>query len=1352
MFKQKHFLDLAFCLFILFIPATASGEGGKYYFKNIGAEQGLSHNTVYAILQDSRGFMWFGTKDGLNRYDGHHFKVFRYDPKKPYSLGNHSVLSLHEDRNGKLWIGTLEGVYLYDPRQERFTAFELQSEDKEMVTGAVLEIRQDQDGYIWMASSTKGLFRYSPAQNSMKYFRHEPGKPGSLAYGSLSSLAIDNEGTVWVGILGGGVQKYLPATGTFEEYFDKSRVLKNDLILDLFSFGNTLFIGTKNGGLKKLDKDSGLIEDVFTHDKENNPLFVRHIEKFNNNKIWIGTELGLYLYDVTNGSYERIFENANDPYSLSDNAIYVIYKDKEGGWWTGTYFGGLSYLPNQPAYFEKYYPISNFNSVSGKRVREFAEGPDNKIWIGTEDAGLNCFDPVTKKFTHFKPRKSLNSISYHNVHGLLWDDSELWISSHSQGLKMDILDLETGTIRKFNKSEAQNPLFDSDVFALYKDSRGTIWIGTISGVYKYRKGSDEISLVQTAGINFTYDIAEDPKGNMWFATYNNGLVRYDPHQNTSRFYRPDGDPASLPHTVVTTLFFDSQQRLWLGTEGGGFALYNEITDDFSTFTTENGLPSNVVYKILEDDQQNLWISTSRGLVEFNPATQAMRVFNKSNGLLANQFNYKSGIKTSDGTIYFGCLNGFIAFNPASFSQATYDPPVVFTDIKLFNKEVPIGGEETPLQKSIIYTDALKLRHYQSSLSFSFAALSFTAPESRKYAYVMEGIDKTWNYLSQNKEVTYSNLPPGRYLLKVKTAGQDGHWSNREAQMVVNILPPFWKTNWAYFIYSVSAIGLLYFLISSYKTRVARKHEEKLKILEDEKEKEIYHAKIDFFTSITHEIRTPLTLIKGPLEEILKKEGSVDEQTRENLRIMERNSNRLINLSNQLLDFRKTEKQGFSLNFVVTDISEVLVETHYRFKMTAHQQNLDFELYLPSDHFFAAVDPEALTKILSNLVSNAIKFAEKKVYIHLSSGPKSANIFEVAVSNDGRLVAENLREKIFEPFFQIKDSENKTIQSGTGLGLPLARSLAELHEGKLFLDRTPAKDMNRFVLQLPVKQKNTLDLDPGFDDLEEQVQDDKELLADMQDHAHKPTVLVVEDSRDLTKFIYDHLKNDYLVYRAANGEQAVKVLDEKPVDLVISDIMMPVMNGFELCKTVKSELNYSHIPVILLTAKSNIQSKIEGMEMGADVYIEKPFSMEYLQLQVKNLLHYRDQIRQSFVNSPVVHAHTIAHTRADELFLTRVNQAIYDNISNELFGVNELAGALNMSQSSLLRKTKGISNLTPNGYIRLVRLKKAAELLNQGEYSISGVCTMVGFNSPSYFSKCFQKQFGELPKDYIKVEQ
>ena len=740
----------------------------------------------------------------------------------------------------------------------------------------------------------------------------------------------------------------------------------------------------------------------------------------------------------------------------------------------------------------------------------------------------------------------------------------------------------------------------------------------------------------------------------------------------------------------------------------------------------------------------LWLTTNNGLVCFQPTTGMMKVYTTSNGLLGDQFNYRSSFETEDGTIYLGSIDGFIAFNPKNFSENKFLPSIVITDFFLFGKEVYAGEPGSPLEKSITFSDQLVLQSNQNSFSFRVAALDFQAPKTSRIMYKLEGFDTDWLTVGESPIVTYSNLRYGDYTFRVKVANSDGVWSDDEVVLEVHILPPFYLSIWAYCAYALLIIGCSLQIVVYFKRRSNSKHRRQMEKFEQEKEREVYHAKIDFFTNVAHEIRTPLTLIKGPLENIILKK-QVDAETREDLNVMKQNTERLLNLTNQLLDFRKTESQGFRLNFAKCNVTEVLKETHVRFTSLAKQKGLEFTLQVPEKDFYAHVNREAFTKIISNLLNNGVKYAESYVHIFLEvSEADNNNSFRIRTENDGVIIPNEMKEEIFKPFVRFNEKEDGKVTTGTGIGLALSRSLAELHQGTLAMGE--GEENNTFCLTLPIVQDMTITLTPepeaGMDKVSEIS------AGEVEKKDNRPTVLVVEDNPDMLAFVVRQLSKEYAVLTATNGEEALQVLDGNYVNLVVSDVVMPVMDGFELCKRIKSDLNYSHIPVILLTAKTNIQSKIEGMELGADAYLEKPFSVEYLQACASSLIQNREKLRKAFAQSPFVAANTMALTKADEDFIKKLNEVIQVNYSNPEFSMDDMADSLNMSRSNFYRKIKGVLDLSPNEYLRLERLKKAAQLLKEGENRVNEICYMVGFNSPSYFAKCFQKQFGVLPKDFV----
>lgn len=1328
---MKNTFCVLACFFITIFCQAQSVEE-HYYFKNLSIRNGLSQNTVNAILQDRKGFMWLGTKDGLNRYDGLSFRKFKHDAANPRSIGNSFITSLYEDFNGNIWVGTDAGVYIYYPEKEAFEEFDCQSLEKTRIERSVSMIAGDKQGRVWIAVEAQGMFCYDARQKRLRNY------PLSEISSNIKCFTFDSGGTLWLGFYGDGLYYSKDNLATVHPYGspeDGKREFEGGVITKIVQGNyNCLYIGSVKEGVSELNLTSGQVRNLLAIDESGESIFCRDLLPYSDNELWIGTESGIYIYNLRTAQFIHLRASLYDSYSLSDNAIYALYKDREEGLWIGSYFGGVDYYPRQYTYFAKYYPKNIANSLHGKRVREFCRADDGTLWIGTEDGGLNHFNPKTKEFHFFEP-----SAGFTNIHGLCMDGSHLWVGTFSKGLR--VIDTRTGVVlRTYTEGHTPHSLNDNSIFSICRTSAGEIYLGTLFGLLRYNRTQDNFDRIPELNGKFVYDIKEDSYGNLWLATYANGAYCYDVSVRRWKNYVFDAeDEKSLPYDKVLSVFEDSYRQIWLTTQGGGFCLFHPDTETFTRYGLKDGLPNDVVYQIVEDDDRFLWLTTNNGLVRFDPKTMEMKVFSTANGLPTNQFNYRSGFKDEAGNIYLGSINGFVAFDPRTFAENRQVPAVAITDFLLFNKEVPVGETDSPLKSSITFSDKVVLTADQNSFSFRIAALSYQAPRMNKLMYKLEGFDEGWLTIGESPLVTYSNLGYGDYVFKVKASNSDGVWNEQETSLHLSILPPFYLSGWAYCFYVLFFMGCLVCVIFYFKRRNYRKQHRQMEMLEQEKEREVYHAKIDFFTNVAHEIRTPLTLIKGPLENIiLKKE--VDSETKEDLYIMKQNTERLLNLTNQLLDFRKTETRGFRLNFTECDVVAVLRETYLRFTSLAKQKGLDFILELPQECFMADVNQEALTKIISNLLNNGVKYASTYLRISLETDEK---VFHIRTFNDGEMIPDTMKEEIFKPFVRL-DKEDE-VTTGTGIGLALSRSLAELHQGSLMMEK--GEEVNCFCLTLPVNQDSTITLSAeNVSQVEENSCGWEQEETDTKEK--KPMILVVEDNPDMLAFIRKQLTTEYSVLTAMNGIEALAVLDNHYVNLVVSDVMMPQMDGFELCKTIKSDLSYSHIPVVLLTAKTNIQSKIEGLELGADAYIEKPFSVEYLLANISSLIHNREKLRQTFAKSPFVAANTMALTKADEEFIWKLNDIIQANLHNPEFSMEDMADALKMSRSSFYRKIKGVLDLSPNEYLRLERLKQAAQLLKEGKSRVNEICYTVGFNSPSYFSKCFLKQFGVLPKDFI----
>ncbi|RFM27032.1 sensor histidine kinase [Deminuibacter soli] len=1038
-------------LYVLFVFAIRVHGQQQYYFRRYQVENGLSNNTVFCSAQDQAGFMWFGTRDGLNRFDGYSFKVFRNIADDSTSIGSSYIHSLKANADGSLWVGTRKGLYLYDPITERFHA----------VTATagrdVRDIKTDAQHNLWLILGTT-LYRYETATQQLHNY------PGT---GNATSICITTGKDTWISTTTGTIGKYNAHTDSFSFYdlFKHSRPVVSKWIEKIYEAGNNqLLAGTSNQGVKLVEANTGNYEDILTYNEDKTETYVRDFVQYAPNECWIATEAGIYVYNAQSRRFTHLQKQYNDPYSISDNAIYTLCRDKEGGVWAGTYFGGLSYYPKQYTYFEKFFPSHDTHALWGNAVREICEDRYGNLWVGTEDAGLNKLDKQTGRFQHFQPSGEKGSIAYSNIHGLMTSGDELWIGTFERGL--DIMNIRTGKVIRHYTGSGEPGAFSSNFIITIRRMRsGRIYIGTGAGLYAYNDTTKGFTAVQGIPHNdFVYALYEDAAGIVWAGTENNGLYSYNPSTHATANFRADAqNKNSLSNNKVNGIYEDRQRRLWIATEGGGLCMFNRHTNTFRRYNSATGMPADFVFSILEDSRQQLWVTTSGGLVCLNPATDSIKVYTKDDGLLSNQFNYNSACQDTAGNIYLGSVKGMIRFNPAGFTRNTFAAPLFITGFQVYNKEIKVNATDTAIRHSILYTDKVTLKYDQSTFSIDFSALSYTSPEKTAYAYFMEGLDKKWTFLQTNRKVYFTELPPGSYIFHAKASVNGSTYTN-EIQLAIVIQPPFWLSGYAYLFYIALITAAVYLLVRNYHQRHEEKHKRKMELLAHEKESELYDAKIAFFTNITHEIRTPLTLIKGPVEDMLEENKHMP-RLQNSLKLVEKNTNRLIDLTNQLLDFRQTEATGFGLSFTLTDITALLADTYQQFQFMAAQKQLQYTLECPPQPLLAWVDAEAGRKILVNMIGNAVKYADHKAAIRLLPWSETDVLFTIEVSNDGFVIPHAMRDKIFEPFYRIKQTDK---QKGTGIGLAITRSLVELHKGQVAL-KEPADGVNTFILLLPFQQ-------------------------------------------------------------------------------------------------------------------------------------------------------------------------------------------------------------------------------------------------------------------------------------------
>ncbi len=1043
------------CIWMLaLIIQHFAGYSQPYYFTHYQVEQGLSNNAVMCSMQDHHGFMWFGTRDGLNRYDGINFKVFRYNASNPKSIGSNAITSLSQGKDNVIWIGTEKGIYKYFEETETF---------EHVPVAATLSIRNlkvigDDVWYI----SLYTLYRYNVKTGEKRSYSLNK---------EVTAYSLVN-GELWVATSLGTVAHYNEQRNTFEEtdLFVRSSKSVSRWIESMYATtSGSILVGTSNEGLKLFDIASRRYKDVLTYNPDNTAIIVREIIEKSPGEFWIASQSGIYILNTKTGDVVNLEREVNNPYSLSDNIVHTLCKDKEGGIWAGTYFGGLNYYTRQYVTFRKYFPSPVANSISGFAVREICNDSEGNLWIGTEDAGLNKLNTATGTFQHFNEengRSNNKYVSYSNIHGLLVSDGKVWVGTYLHGL--DVVDVRSGKrIAHYNTSNSN--LGSNFIYSLYKTSKDQIIVATDKGLFRYDKRSNNFEMFTSVKKVFYRSVLEDRHGTLWAGTYGDGLFYIDANTGKAGQIAHDtGLRDGLPGNLINDIFEDSRGTLWIATEAGLCKMLDK-RGKFITYTSAHGFPSDVIYSILEDDNNVLWISTSKGLVAFKPETKEVTVFSKAHGLLTDQFNYNSAYRDNTGNMYFGSVKGLIVFHPDSIHDDAFQPPVFLTGFQISNKELPIGGNESPLAKSISFTEEIELSNAQSSFSIDFAALTYAASNTVKYAYIMEGLDKTWTPLETNRKVYFTELDPGNYTFRVATINNKTGQYGKPATLHIVVHPPMWKTWWAYLLYSIVIAAISLLVIRHLIHRAREKTQAQLQKMEFEKEKEIYKDKIQFFTNVAHEIRTPLTLIQGPMENIMEK---VDDMPfiKNSLEIMNKNTERLLHLSSQLLDFRKVEMNGFQLNFTQEDISIILREHYMQFKSAAEQKKIQFNAHCP-ESFLAYVDAEAFNKILVNLFDNTIKYAGSFAQVKLVPSTNADGYYKIIFENDGFIVPLEQRENIFKTFYRAKETSKLP---GTGIGLPLSRSLAATHNGTLVMEK--AIGINRFCLTLPVAPTSLQDLE------------------------------------------------------------------------------------------------------------------------------------------------------------------------------------------------------------------------------------------------------------------------------------
>lgn len=1312
-------------------------------FKEINSVQGLSHSTVYDITQDQEGFMWFGTREGLNRYDGYEIKTYYSSEKSTdsTSLPDNEILTLLSTERG-LFIGTRNGLSRYQPEYDSFRS----SFNGKKIEGSIQMLYEAENQKVFIGTKN-ALYTLSKQNNIKRILNQVPVRAFCNYKKNVYWLALNTE--VWlINASGEVIKKYnIPP----ESSDTHTSFVINCLYKDL---DNKVWMGTSKG-LYYFDeiRDNFIYKSV-VKGNEIEANVVRAISQDHKGKLWLGTESGLFIFDKSSGKSEHYTQSFDEKrISLSDKSVYSLFINNEGITWIGTYFGGVNYTPPSGRGFKKLYPGTNNKSLRGKAVSQIIETKKSNIWIATEDGGINVWNPRKNKFSYLDTKDGLSS---NNIHSLLEDhQGNIWIGTFLGGLNK--YDPDTRRIKSFShQNNDSSSISNNYVYSILQSTDGKLWIGTQYGLNIFDPEAEKFSLFkpETFGDKFIYDMLEDAHRNLWICTRTSGIYRYDEINNKISHYSA---PAEITSNQVISVTETSDGELWFGTLNGGLLRWNSESNSFRDYSKSDILPNNNVYAIVEGSENELWITTNKGLTRFNTTKDSATIFTTQDGLNSNQFNFKSGFKDKSGRLYFGSINGLTYFHPDSLKNNLPVPEIRFIGFKLFNKDVPVQ-ENGILKKQINFTDSITLENDQNVITFEFAALNYQT--GNNYAYFLDGFEKNWNKVGDKRTATYTNLSPGDYTFRVQTLPLG---TKNERRIHLSILPPFWKTIWAYTLYFLLLLALVY----AYWRFVRFIHDQKLAVhleqMEKEKIKEVNQHKLNFFTFISHEFKTPLTLIIASVDKYIRKSQASHLHSHE-LNAIKKSAGKLQHLIRQLMEFRKIETSHVKLELKKGDIILFLKDTFNAFGLLMEEKNLGFSCKSDIPEYKCYFDPDKLEMIVTNLISNAIKNTPEegeidfKIDISTQLDEHNRSMLKLQIQDTGLGMTPEEVSRIFDPFFKSGKSENLNgWKSGSGIGLALVKNLTDLLDGKIFVRSAKGKGTH-IEVKLPVRLKPENLEDPvsiieGNKDLsidmdmlgEEQISSEEEFVKELPQGM---SLLIVEDNSQIIKFLKEHFSGRFKVITARNGIQALEKLKNHVPDIIISDLIMAEMDGISLCKRIKSDPKTNHIPFLLLTGKTERSYRMEGLRVGANAFINKPFSIHELDLLIKNLLETNQNRANRFEGIEVESLKSFPKNNQNREFLKKINDLVSTNYNDPKFSIESLASMMGISRSLLHIKMKKATGASASEYLKSIRLQKAAEMIRQGK-PISEVAYKVGYNDPNYFSRVFKKEFKVSPSNYNK---
>lgn len=1366
---------LACILVFLFIPCIKASATSNLVFDHITIRDGLSSNGINEIFQDESGFIWLGTENGLNRYDGYGFRHFHYIPGDTTSINNNTVSTICQTSGDNFFAGTFLGINMYKADSETFSRIPIYLDGQVINTKVYIIVRTRNNNFI--AATTDGLFYFRESARSFQLFLPN-GLPESLARKHITSLYVDQDGLIWIGSHDHGIHCYDPGrqnTIEIKHNIDGRNTLHDNKIIHINGDSdNTIWFAT-NIGVYRFNKNTFEIiryergEEITKKGiADKSALFVF---EYSEDQVWILTRNGLSVFYKSTNSFSHHFHDPFNRKSLTSNVLNIAFVDRLDNVWIGSSMDGINLIRNH--FFEFNNVISHTVSTSLARndfILSITEDNKERLWLGTYGNGINVVDFAGGNHHNIN---SINTpaLRADHVQCLLHDTSgQVWIGTYLGGIT--VYDIAEDTYRTYMHNEDDiNSLPNNIVNALFEDAQNRIWVATHRGLSLYlpETGSfRNFSSFQDARfeMSFANRIAEDKNQNMWISTFS-GLFFMNPRLGEVIYYGYS-DKGGLSDNTVLSVFCDSQGRIWAGTLNG-LNLFDDETGRFRHFFRSDGLPDNTIMGITDDNNGNIWLSTPGGLSKLNTESFTFHTFSIKDGLVNDNFSLNSVYKDQRGKLYFGTKRGLIYFNPEHIDniQVDHSPRIHLTSMRIFDDYI-VPGEHSIITEVIDQTERIRLKYHESFISIGFTTFNYVNPYAESFSYYLEGHDYGWINLESSNTITYTRIPPGKYTLHIRAIN---NLSQAEATRTLDILvkPPIWRSTVSYFFYFAVITGIVYFVYSYLQSKARYRHSLLLERLEKEKANELNQSKTRFFINAAHEFKTPLTLILSPLERLISKEDTQDPDTRMQLtNLVYRNARLLNRLVNQIMDLKNIDEGDISLKAQKKDIVALLSELSGYFTDYAINHGIHFSFNTEIERFYLWIDNEKAEKIFLNLLSNAFKNTPdgQSVEINIarpqsiSSHNKESHVFNeylaITVADSGQGIAAEHHEKIFDRFYQI--NENQTADpSSSGIGLSIVKEYVELHKGLIRLQSEPAKG-SRFTVYLPTGNthlsagefitEEVADIYPESS-IKSQMTINETAKEDISYDCRTAKVLIVEDNYELRNYMVDSLNTEFDVYEAADGMEGLTIAGDVLPRLIVSDIMMPKMNGYELCREVKTDVRLSHIPVILLTVLDTKENIIEGFDEGADDYLNKPFDLDILIARIRNLLVSREKLKQRYLSGPNTDIRQIVHSKTDHIFVTKANKILKKHLSSIDFTAEDFAQEIGMSRSNLHIKMRALTNQSTTEFMRTYRLREAGKLLAKHEYNISEVAYMVGFNNISYFNRCFKKLYKVTPSEFLE---